>query len=90
MAATGATERVVGPALEDDTLRRQTLKDMLAFPEFVQRFARLADMRQYPGGGGDRGGKQEDDVGLNGVKREVDVDAAGRALSIPPSPHAKS
>ena len=36
--------------------------ELLAFLEPIQRFARLAELRQHPGGGGDRSGKQEDDV----------------------------
>ena len=48
--------------MADDSPRRLTLEELLAFPEPVQRLARLAELRQYPGGGGDRGGKQEDDV----------------------------
>ena len=60
---TGATQRVVGPAATaDDSPRRLTLEELLAFPEPVQRLARLAELRQHPGGGGDRRGKQEDDV----------------------------
>ena len=60
---TGATQRVVGPAaMADDSPRRVTLEELLAFPEPVQRLARLAELRQDPGGGGDRVGKLEDDV----------------------------
>ncbi len=39
-----------------------TFEELLAFPEPVQRLARLADLREDPGGGGDRAGKQDDDV----------------------------
>ena len=54
---------MVGPAeTDDDSPRRLTLEELLAFPEPVQRLARLAELRQDPGGGGDREGKQEDDV----------------------------
>ena len=60
---TGPTQRVVVPAaMVDESPRRLTLEKLLAFLEPVQRLARLAELRQDPGGGGDRPGKQEDDV----------------------------
>jgi hypothetical protein len=60
---TGATQRVVFPAeTADESPRRLTLEELLAFPEPVQRLAFLAELRQDPGGGGDREGKYEDDV----------------------------
>ncbi len=60
---TGTTQRVVGPAaMADDSPRRLTLEELLALPEPGQRLARLADLREDPGGGGDRAGKVEDDV----------------------------
>ena len=46
----------------DQSPRRLTLEKLLAFLEPVQRLARLAELRQSPGGGRDRPGKQEDDV----------------------------
>ena len=60
---TGAPQRVVVPAeLADLTPCRLTLDELLAFLEAVQRPARLAELRQHPGGGGgDRGGKLEAD-----------------------------
>ena len=48
--------------MDDDSPRRLTLEELLAFPEPVQRLARLAELRQCPGGGGDRPGKVEDEV----------------------------
>ena len=43
---TGATQRVIVPiTLEDDSPRGQTLDELLAFPEPVQRLARLAELR---------------------------------------------
>ncbi len=60
---TGATQRLVVPAaLADESSRRLTLDELFAFPEPDQRLARLAHLREDPGGGGDCGGKQEDDV----------------------------
>ena len=60
---TGATHCVIGPAaMADDSPRRLTLEELLAFPDPVQRLARLADLRQRPGGGGDRPGKMDGDV----------------------------
>src|SRR5262245_31973657 len=48
---TGAAERMVNPAaMADGSARRETLEKALAFPELVQRFARLATLRQNPGG----------------------------------------
>ena len=59
----GSTKRVVAPADQaDDSPRRLTLEELLAFPKPVQRLTRLAELRQYPGGGGDRPGKMDDDV----------------------------
>ena len=48
--------------MADDSPRRLTLEELLALPEPGQRLARLADLREDPGGGGDRVGKAEDDV----------------------------
>ena len=60
---TGATHRVVGPAtMGDDSPRRLTLEELLAFPDPAQRLARLAELRQRPGGGGDRPGKMDGDI----------------------------
>ena len=76
---TGATQRVVGPAaMRDDSPRRLTLEELLAFPEPVQRLARLAELRQCPGGGGDRPGKVEDEVSLSGPPRP-----SARSVSAP-------
>src|ERR1700675_2510545 len=55
---TGATQRVVGSAETDASPLCLTLDELLAFPKPVERRARLAELRQRPGGGGDRGGKQ--------------------------------
>jgi hypothetical protein len=49
---------IVPVTLEDDSPRGQTLDELLAFPEPVQRLARLAELRQVPGGGGDRQGSR--------------------------------
>src|ERR1700730_4153098 len=60
---TSATQRVVGPAaIADDSPSREALEELLALTEPVQRRAPLTELRQYPGGGADRPGKQEDDV----------------------------
>ena len=48
--------------MADVSPRRVTLEELLALPESGQRLARLADLREDPGGGGDRVGKSEDDV----------------------------
>ena len=50
------------PVEADDAPRRLTLEELLALPESGQRLACLADLREDPGGGGDRVGKVEDDV----------------------------
>ena len=42
--------------------RRDTLEEILAFPEVVQRLARVAELRQDPSGGADRPGELEDDI----------------------------
>ena len=42
--------------------RHVTLGELLAFPEPGQRLARLADLRESPGGRGDPVGEVEDDV----------------------------
>src|SRR5260370_689454 len=50
----GGPRRAVGPAaMTDDSPRRLTLEELLALPDPVQRLARLTDLRQRPGGGGD-------------------------------------
>src|SRR5262245_10095176 len=60
---TGAPERMVGPAaMEDDSSRRLTLEELFTLPQPVQRLARLAELRQCPGAGGNPRGKQDDDV----------------------------
>ena len=43
--------------LVDESPRRLTLEELLALPEPGQRLARLAELRQDPGGGGDRVGR---------------------------------
>ena len=59
----GSTQRVVAPAAVDgDSLRGVTFEELLALPEPGQRLARLADLREDPGGGGERLGKAEGDV----------------------------
>ena len=58
----GTTHRLVGH--EDASPRRLTLEEPLALPEPGQCLARLADLREDPGGGGDHGGKVGDDVPL--------------------------
>ena len=51
---TGATQRLVGPAtITDIPLRRSMFEELLAFSEPVHCLARLAELRQRPGGGGD-------------------------------------
>jgi len=43
---TGARQRVIEPGeRREDSARRQTLEERLAFPEPVQRLARLAELR---------------------------------------------
>src|SRR4029453_6429891 len=60
---TGTTQRAVVPAaLEDNSPRRLTLEELLAFLEQAERLTRLAKLRQHPGGGGDCGRKHENDV----------------------------
>src|SRR5262245_28983019 len=69
---TSATQRVVAPgAMEGDSTRRLTLEELLAFPEPVQRLARLAELRQCPGGRGDRPGKVEDEVPCPGNRHQA-------------------
>src|SRR6266496_624014 len=64
---TSATERMVGPAMMvDESPRRLMIEELLAFPQSVQRLARLVELRQCPGGGGDRTGKVEEDVSRPG------------------------
>ena len=56
---TRTTHRVVGPAMMgDDSSLRLTLEQLLALPDQLSP-RRLADLRQRPGGGGDRPGKLE-------------------------------
>jgi tetratricopeptide (TPR) repeat protein len=53
---TSAPQTVVGRTLiEYDSARRLNLTRLLAFLESFQRFARFAELRQHPGGGGDCG-----------------------------------
>jgi hypothetical protein len=54
----------MGRDVAEQVLRmgRETLEELLAFPEPVRRFACLAELRQHPGGGGHRVGKKDDDV----------------------------
>ena len=60
---TGATYGAVGPAaMTDNSPRRLMLEELLALPNPVQRLARLADLRQRPGGGGDRPRKMDGDI----------------------------
>src|SRR5882724_3905551 len=55
---TGTTQRVVGPAtMGNDPPRHLTLEQRLALLDQLQCPARVADLRQRPGGGGDRPGK---------------------------------
>src|SRR5262245_24659745 len=59
---TGATERAVSPtAIVDDPPGCETLDELLPFAKPFQRLTRLVELRQYPSGG-DRVGKQDDDV----------------------------
>ena len=75
---------MVGPAeTDDDSPRRLTIDELLAFPEPVQRLARLAELRQDPGGRGDRKGKQEDDV-PRPERRDPVLDPFERALAQSP------
>src|SRR5262245_41738230 len=60
---TGATQRLVVPAVSDHHPRRRLmLEELLAFLEPVHRLARFADLGQRPDGAGDREGKLDDDV----------------------------
>src|SRR5262245_57785339 len=69
---TCATQRVVAPgAMEGDSPRRLTLEELLAFPEPIQRLASLTELRQCPGGGGDRPGKVEDEVPCPGNRHQA-------------------
>ena len=53
---------MIGPAAKgDNSTRYLTVEELLAFPEPVQRLARFAELRQCPGGGGERPGKLDDD-----------------------------
>src|SRR5262249_29829377 len=55
-----APERVIGPAVIRDVASRDlTLEESLALSEAAQRFVRLAKLRQYPGGAGNRSRQQE-------------------------------
>ena len=59
---TGAPHRVIGPAaMTDDSPRRLTLEELLTLSHPAQRLAGLADLRQRPGGGGDRPRKKHGD-----------------------------
>ena len=65
----GATQRVIGTALlGDDSARRAPLEELLTFLQPVQRFARCAVLRLYPGGGADR--EREDLAELADVSRD--------------------
>ena len=68
--------------MADESSRRLTLEELLAFPEPVQRLARLAELRQRPGGKGDRPGKQEDRFPLRvtAIQRSI----SGRACAQSP------
>ncbi len=60
---TGTTQRAIGPAaMADNSPRRLTLEELLGLSDPAQRLARLADLRQRPGGGGDRPGKKDGDI----------------------------
>src|SRR6266536_2898382 len=48
--------------MTDDSPRRLTLEELLTLPDPAQRLVRLADLRQRPGGGGDRPGKKHGDI----------------------------
>ena len=45
-----------------DSRRRLTLEELLGLSHPAQRLAGLADLRQRPGGGGDRPGKKDGDI----------------------------
>jgi hypothetical protein len=57
--------------MEGDSRRPLALEELLAFPEPVQCLARLAELRQCPGGGGDRPGKVEDEVPCPGHRDQA-------------------
>src|SRR5262249_17289587 len=60
---TGATQRVADPSdIANVSPRGIWLKERLAFLEPARGFARLAELRQHPGRGGDREGQHEPDV----------------------------
>src|SRR5262249_35539597 len=60
---TGATQWVAGPGdIADVSLGSMLLKQLLALPEPARSLARLAELRQHPGGVGDREGQDEHDV----------------------------
>ena len=46
----------------DDALRCVVFEELLALSEPGQRLARVAELREDPGGGGDWMGKGEDDI----------------------------
>ena len=48
--------------MADNSLRRVTLKELLALQEPVHRLTLVSEFRQYPAGGGDRVWKCEGDV----------------------------
>ena len=58
---TGARERVIKPGkIREQSVRRETLEEGLAFPQPVQCLTRLAALRQRPGGRGDSPGEVEE------------------------------
>src|SRR5215831_2712732 len=57
---TRATERVVGPAWDAD--HSSGREELFGFLEPAQRLTGFAELRQYPGRGGDCIGKVEEDV----------------------------
>src|SRR5439155_22048213 len=59
----GPAQRVVGPGeMRHDSRRRETLDDLLAQLELIQRFARFTELRRRPGGGGERARQLDGDV----------------------------
>src|SRR5262245_54989899 len=57
------TQHVIVPgAPPDDTVRRMTVEELLAFADSIQSIARLSELRQRPGGEGNPSGKHENDI----------------------------
>ena len=83
---TGAPQRVIGRAESGDVApRRVPFEERRAFSKPSHSLARLAELRQHPGGLGEREGKQDIDV-ADPIHRDRSADQGGAFAQSPVSP----